>query len=214
MEERPILFSSEMVKAILDGRKTQTRRVVKPQPELIAGDWFYRKRNMSYSMPNQGELETELLGIWDACPYGFVGGQLWVRETWKAEAHPLAGARIRYLAGGEKDVTGIAKDNPSIKYTHKHGWRPSIHMPRWASRITLVITGVRVERAQDISEDDAEAEGIHLLGLPKEERYSHPRKHIVAFQALWDLINQKRGYSWASNPWVWVIEFKVEVNNG
>ena len=162
MRERPILFSGAMVRAILDGTKTQTRRVMKP-PRLSARDWQTGDSNI-------------------ACPYGEAGDRLWVRETWVNHF-----GHILHRADFEPG---------SFEYGAK-GWKPSIHMPRAHSRLSLDITGVRVERLQDISAADKEAEG-----LPAAEGYGP-----AAFADLWDQINAKRGYSWASNPWVWVVSF-------
>lgn len=197
-KERPILFSGPMVRAILAGRKTQTRRVL----NLPRGLYWYDELG--------GEAEgwfTDGEGWWHveelACRYGNPGDHLWVRETWavgsiydktapskicedlpKGPGRPPCG--IRYPANQE--CIGIK-------------CRPSIHMPRWASRITLEITGVRVERLNEISEEDALAEGVDTtcddLG-----RYCP----VIAFQNLWESINGSD--SWAANPWVWVVEFK------
>lgn len=170
--ERPILFSGPMVRAILAGRKTQTRRVVTPAlPESsyrpMVGGWHPTK------VDRHGEEYpgTEVYGAWwndgeDArrCPFGEPGDRLWVRETWKA--WPTVGAgdllRVEYAAGGTLDVTH-AGDWWLPAVVRRGGWAPSIHMPRWASRITLEITGVRVELLQDISEDDATAEGFEAV---------------------------------------------------
>lgn len=181
--ERPILFSGPMVSAILDGRKTQTRRVIKPQPlksshygdveesDKYPGEWF------QWEGGDRGESFT--------CPYGNVGDRLWVRERFMAESRNT----IHYYADG----WGYS-DCPDSR------WKPSIHMPRWASRITLDVTGVRVQRVQDLSYDDAFAEGIPTPrdGCPIEE-----------FAYLWDSINKKRGFEWELNPWVWVIGFRM-----
>lgn len=185
--ERPILFSGAMVRAILDGKKTQTRRVVKPQPPA---DW------VPSPWPYDGAAWSDR-----RCPYGAPGDRLWVRETWAPispdeERRPIRECRIEYRAdtsaarpGGWDEDT----DDPEAAR-----WRPSIHMPRWASRLTLEVTGVRVERVQDISEDDARAEGVYPYA-------DNPRRF---FQELWNSINGARGYGWNSNPWVWVVEFR------
>ena len=171
VKERPILFSGEMVRAILDGRKTQTRRVVKPQPPPLGG--FVKN------------------------PYGQPGDRLWVRETWALDD------KYYYRADGAVgDRCGK--------------WKPSIHMPRAASRITLEITGVRVERLQEITISDIYAEGaitdewlewrddVSGVGMPAGSRIENERD---VWEKLWDSINGKT-YPWKSNPWVWVIEFK------
>lgn len=171
MKERPILFSGPMVRAILEGRKTQTRRVVKPQPAHIAG------------IGTVLNIDT-ITG--KACPYGKPGDRLWVRETWDGVRLDGGGALVSYRADGDKPVTDDGR------------WHPSIHMPRWASRITLEVVSVRVERLQEISEEDAMAEGVALA-----ENYRGPVAH---FASLWEQINGLG--SWNANPWVWVVEFR------
>lgn len=218
MKERPILFSSEMVRAILDNRKTQTRRVMKPQPMInfpdkhsVEIEWMNvrTKKSGGRSFSSQELLDyfwedicNQRLTNEVLCPYGRRGDRLWVRETW---------AYCPY-----RNCFFYRADNfPEDKFK----WKPSIHMIRAASRITLEITGIRVERLQDISEEDAIAEGIEPVNLPDEETFSHRwkdyhSKYIVcgfmspinSFSSLWKSINGKD--SWESNPWVWVIEFK------
>jgi len=181
---KPILFNSEMVRAILDGRKTQTRRIVKPQPEeILQGDW------------------SEL------CPYGKVGDRLWVRETFKYMN--LEHTKVGYKAS----IDETCNDGAFIRLGN---WRPSIHMPKWAARIFLEITNIRVERVQDITSHDCIAEGLPVPMVCDATEYrdqthlnlnkSHERIKEY-FQKLWDSINKKRGYGWEDNPWVWVIEF-------
>lgn len=191
MKERPILFNADMVRAILDGRKTQTRRVVKADFDIIGecddgSLWPWRE-----DCENGGD-------IWYPCPYGQPGDRLWVRETWAMSGHQ----RVEYRAA--------PADGSDFRCVDR--WRPSIHMPRWASRITLEITAVRVERLQDISEEDAKAEGVWKYGdedcwkiYTKTTSFgtSCPRR---SFESLWQSINGPD--SWNANPWVWVIEFK------
>lgn len=182
--DRPIIFGSEMVHAVLNGRKTQTRRVVKPQPP-----------SRIYS---DGNTRWSPSGVWGGkdwfCPYGQPGDHLWVRETWGEFFLDGAGECVVYRADGEIDMSHMAFGR----------WRPSIHMPRWASRITLEVTGIRAERVQDITIRDILAEGI-------DSSPSWDSDDVIAAKwiELWDGINAKRGYSWDSNPWVWVIEFKA-----
>lgn len=191
MTERPILFSAPMVRAILDGRKTQTRRVItRPEPKFF--DWVSRL----VWEPEMGLVVKDKFGfsrdVWTRdCPYGMPGDQLWVRETWQSlvEHDHLAPSRI--------------SEGSDIQYPATYdGWaskhRPSIHMPRWMSRLQLEVTGVRVERLNAISEADAVAEGIHqdCKGGP-----------ISGYQSLWDYINGAG--SWDANPWVWVVEFRL-----
>ena len=190
MTERPILFSAPMVRAILNGRKTQTRRVIKPQPEIAYvernGGWLEKKTSTSgnvFLSTSGGEGKTE--HGWLKCPYGQAGDRLWVRETFSV-CEMDDGSQYAYRATGDK--IGCLK------------WKPSIFMPRLARRITLEVTSVRVERLQDISDADALAEGVDQtntsIGGYATERCKQ----------LWKSINGPE--SWSANPWVWVIEFK------
>ncbi len=196
MIERPILFSCEMVRAILEGRKTQTRRVLSIQPlDVLPMNVPDQWTGLMQRDPNHGNVF--------GCRYGKVCDRLWVRETFAINdvryESPIPKERpedleeIIYRADGEMHEQFEVVDGDL-------NWRPSIHMPRWASRLTLEIVNVRCERLQEISEADAKAEGIEFHGvLP-----SAPDR----FAALWDSINANRGYGWEKNPWVWVIEFK------
>jgi hypothetical protein len=194
MKERPVIFNGEMVRAILDGRKTQTRRPIK-FPLL--------DKSMGCELAGN-ELAGEVrAGNYSNVPFGQVGDRLWVRETWQG---PLVdeGHLDDYLANVEKFQTpqfceyaadgGARPEFCDLDDNVRQGWRPSIHTPRWASRITLEITGVRVERLQDISEADAIAEGG--------TKYFN----IDWFGPLWASIYGEE--SWRANPWVWVIEFR------
>ena len=188
MKERPILMSGAMVRAILDGSKTQTRRIVKPQPEhgIIPCAWV---DTLWAELDAKGGCRCHMAPV--RFPYGAPGDRLWVRETF---AHHFGELRYR------------ADESPDSYYYGAKGWKPSIFMPRALSRITLEITGVRVERVQDISEDDAWAEGVEPPMLHPDD----PGNLDVAratFAALWDSINAARA-PWESNPWVWVVEFK------
>lgn len=217
--ERPILFSAPMVRAILDGRKTQTRRVVKPQPRfdrlgLTAAGWA-RDECGRWCFPNAApELRVH-------CPYGAPGDRLWVRETWAAFTTPSYECNESDevdCSPAEMRREWLWLDRSNIVYSADEGnaperWRPSIHMPRWASRITLEVTAVRVERLHAISEADAKAEGCesdidiagrlpHGAQLPTRLRNSRDE-----FRDLWDSINGERA-PWSANPWVWVVEFE------
>lgn len=185
-----------MVRAILDGRKTQTRPVIKPQP---LDSWMSSSKyswSEYYQRNRWGKLEkylwishpTENKEI--VCPCGAPGDRLWVRETWYcAGEHECDGYPVRYREEAEL----VAEVSTS--------WRPPIFMPRWASRITLEIKSVRVERLREISEADAAAEGVDpFMG-------QDALAYRAAFQIGWNELNAKRGYSWESNPWVWVIAF-------
>jgi hypothetical protein len=235
MKEHPILFSDPMVRAILDGSKTQTRRVVKPQPYIDEqgnfcwnGYCFGQDRNgplvqaIASPVPSSKTKRVR-------CPYGQPGDQLWVREAWRTYAslddvRPSAivpGAGIQYEAGGS-NVHGAHSLHGMGKL------RPSMFMPRWASRIQLEITGIRVERLLDIREDDAMAEGIRRfddipvgpmtasLRIAQPDRFSAFEPENTdqclgtarnAFCNLWESINGPG--SCDANPWVWVVEFKV-----
>ena len=199
MTERPILFSAAMVRAILSGTKTQTRRVAKPRvyPSLLDGGW-----SDSYVF-DEGNREWLMRDF----PYGQPGDRLWVRETWAYGVHALSAARCEdgpFVYAADGTTQGRLCDR----------WRPSIHMPRSASRLTLEITGRRAERLQDISESDARAEGVVPSSIGEAARkmlrtykgIDLPTA-ILQYADLWDSINGAG--SWASNPWVWVIDFEV-----
>lgn len=193
-KERPILFSGNMVRAILDGNKTQTRRIVK-EKEIRNRFPMYIKNNIWAwgTKPCDG---TQACWSHDTfkCPYGTEGDRLWVRETWS------------YLDSEKTEFIYRADDNRWIEDLHSAGspWKPSIHMPREASRITLEIKNIRVERLQDISESDTEAEGIEFMRDIPDADESLTGKQL--FEVLWESINSLG--SWKQNPWVWVIEFE------
>ena len=195
MSDHPILFSGDMVKAILDGRKTQTRRVVKPQPpqdcERVLYDpaigWrFHRHKNLH-------------------CPYGQPGDRLYVREKFRIGTERYGEdeyAQLIYCADDSPyEIDGSEIDMGRLKLGKTY---PSIHMPKWAARIWLEITGVRVERVCEITVPDVEAEGLDLKEWAA-EGYGAP---ATGFAALWNKLNAKRGYSWESNPFCWCISFK------
>lgn len=222
MSERPILFSGPMVRAVLDDSKTQTRRIVKPQP--IGRPWFWEGDSVDpepqwFDGYERGRAPCGA-GIEDInkpirCPYGQPGDRLWVRETWDWRDwswNKDCRVRIAYAADGEQaDKTSPVGWRPTI-YNYER-WRPSIHMPRWASRITLEVLGVRVERLQDISEEDARAEGVESwaksdagLATLSAVGFAVPSAPRFLFQLLWISINGQD--SWDANPWVWVVEFR------
>jgi hypothetical protein len=221
LKERPILFSGPMVKAILEGRKTQTRRVIKPQPGDVkfyapAGQWGERENDWMFSrkaLPD-GENTTgiELIN----CLYGKPGDRLWVRETLRRDPN---GNVWYYAAGKPEDWVTVKPENHTASLVwavHKEGdICVSIHMPRWASRITLEITSVRVGRIMDISEADArdEGAGISLHEFPQWD--GDPNCYRKLFRERWNSLNGKRGFGWEKNPWVWVVEFKrLEESHG
>ena len=254
VKERPIIFGGPMVAAVLAGTKTQTRRVVKPAP---GNSWYPEVgRYHPTVVDRHGDMYPgdEVFGASDefegrVCPYGKPGDRLWLREGHKVEPTPgctfgdaIMGRKLSvfYRDGERRDIdNGWSASGPDL---HVHGvhhdfpadrygiWRPSIHMTRWASRILLEIVSVRVERLQDISEADAEAEGLARVGFTKmlhfplfsvdpkadPDRHYHPSDDCTCYdsayecyRALWDSINAKRGHGWDANCWVWVITFKV-----
>ncbi len=210
-----------MVRTVLDGRKTQTRRVIKRQPDSdeehvgwVGAAAVWRADGIPRPL---GDSTT------NKCPYGVPGDRLWVREAHQAvwfsedyesgscdewgpivpfpETKEAAGKSLQYRADYKNDVCS----------TEDRGWpwRPSIHMHRWASRITLEVTGVRVERVQDITREDAAAEGVVLSPDTLFPTCNTRDKQREQFPRLWNSINAKRGFGWAVNPWVWVVEFKA-----
>ena len=211
MTDRPILFSAPMVQAILDGRKTQTRRAVKPQPagEIRRGEPDINHWIDTKYWERQNQKENRGIGTRGfACTYGQPGDRLWVRETWMdlqgTGIEIVTGSRERYAYGADTP-RGSYGDDQRKCYGLK--WRPSIHMPRAASRITLEITSVRVERLQDISEADAQAEGVTDDGSLVTDLDGKDRGGtIAAYATLWEVINGVG--SWDDNPWVWVVSFK------
>jgi hypothetical protein len=220
MADHPIIFSGEMVRAILDGSKTETRRIVQKArfPDGSWADVIYPAAESGWIAwqgavkpgPHLAEFTKQQYRIGWPCPYGIPGDRLWVRETWMAEELPVFGEDgIRYRADG----TFLPIENnreASDRWSAARGdqpmetWRPSIHMPRWASRITLEIVNVRVERVQEISAADMDAEGMRWYA----ETYGNPYGSVYdTWRYLWDSLHAKRGYPWSDNPWVWVIEF-------
>ena len=233
VKERPILFSAPMVRAILEGRKTVTRRVMKCQPDADASITVESYNVAVTNRRGYQEAGPEIFGAWwrdgeagCKCPFGQPGDRLWVRETWycdhfevqqgpylqPADMHDLDQSRedgeLVYAADG---LAPYEQDQPT--------WKPSIHMPRRASRILLEITDVRVERLQDITEEQALAEGIvgvpfrpddgwpictgYMVG-PDDGKTGLQTTAAKAFAGLWDSV----GGNWNANPWVWVVEFK------
>jgi len=236
MKERPIIFSRDMVRAIVDGTKTQTRRVLKPWP-TIQDDGLpnaHREGEVcmskftGYPLVIRQHKKLGKITMPLPCPYGAEGDRLWVRETWGLTDVPVYLLKRNAIVHPEHEgyAAAIYKadgrwDTPNSKDSGAFIWCPSIHMPRWASRITLEIVNVRVERLQDISDDDVSAEGIgcrwynvgpYVNSFPMypafPEREGGFPTERAAFEVLWDSINAKRGFSWDMNPFVWVIEFR------
>ena len=220
VKERPMLFSAPMVRALLDGSKTQTRRSVEDLPDWDITEIPSDAADTGKRMPNGPSPSGRGMaaGHWRLCPYGKPGDRLWVRETFQG---PLFDAErmdefrrdsskfetpefcVFAADGGGPPEFQDADDNLFCR------WRPSIHMPRWASRIQLEIVAVRVERLNACSDVDAVAEGIGLNPSAIGMKLTNPPGESMAiamYRALWDSINGAG--SWATNPWVWVVEFK------
>jgi hypothetical protein len=236
MKERPIIFSAESVRAILEGRKTQTRRVVTADNSTVCGYSTSRHKSLWTGLVWDERVykdkgphilhpsSTEYLHVpWVhpeegddgrvfrvRCKYD-IGDRLWVRETWMLfglvnDQH----AFIHYKASQERNGGERVVQRPTDKPLYPSLiWRPPIFMPRWASRIDLEITGVRVARLQDISEEDAKAEGaLELFTIPNPQiLYPDVTGYRRGFLFLWNALNAKRGFGWKENPWVWVREF-------
>ena len=253
MKEHPIIFSTEMVRAILDGKKTQTRRILKPQPDLGL-DPFDSYSHIEVGMyhpamvDKNGEMYPgdEIFGAYTddgewgwKCPYGQVGDSLWVREThyrygrwakngwtksskqsWKFVATT---DQIRYIDNPpEKIWDGWTREQLNSRGHSDWHKRSSIHMPRWASRINLEITDIRVERLQEIDNHSSWKEGIPPFEQWNSGITSHNPVRIKkglgieardCFAMLWDSINAKRGFGWETNCWTWVLSFKVIDND-
>jgi hypothetical protein len=227
-KERPILFSGPMVRAILEDRKTQTRRVVTPQPASMHG-----------LLPAVGGGNWTDRGRLVRCPYGQPGDRLWVRETWRSwnerfdcadDGDGMGAITHTYVAYAGTPRIGFrpVPDRQRIVFLDESTpldrapallgpWKPSIHMPRWASRLILEVTEVRVQRLQEISEEDALSEGFVRGGFSGRVAITKGSFHLgpvwptarAAFQELWDSINgESPGCSWEANPWVWCVSFR------
>lgn len=247
MMERPILFSAPMVHAILDGKKTQTRRVIqfkrdpkgysfsvcgRPLLEDTLGDF-----HAYFQLPEeQWVAGGKPTSVMVKSPYGGTGDSLWVRETFALEQyddepklsnnrpvfhHPETDNEfdgeywlVPHYKATDPEPELCYDEDPNDDGEPKCKWKPSIHMPRWASRITLQIIDIRVERVRDITRDDAKAEGVSNVFKYRGEidkaifKRSVLHPYVANFSVLWDQINAKRGYGWDVNPWVWVVEFK------
>lgn len=216
MKERGMIFNGEMVRAILDGRKTQTRRPIKWKQTRFT-EIGEREDGIKWPWSEDAEHACD---FWHPCPFGAVGDRIWVRETWGVVSHAFSddglmidwvpdrpATAIHEMPFGNGYYSGYAIYAADGDFTwgdddgYEDGrscWKPSIHMPRAASRILLEITNVRVERLRSMSQDDARAEGVIAASGPMEAG--------LAFRELWDSIYGEE--SWKANPWVWVIEFK------
>ena len=219
MSEHQIIFSTEMVRAILDGRKTQTRRICKDQTAK-SYQWLDKCETYPSSLVDgytgcAKDCDFSFL-LPTKCPYVKVGDMLWVRETWWDLGYWYKGKWFgrtsnhkigpKYVADGEPE--GVIAKHKRSHLICKWRKRPSIFMPRWAARIFLEVTNIRVEKVQDIDNnwEDCLREGITAPDIC--EAHGVHYKALLMFKDLWDSINFKRGYGWDKNPWVWVIEFK------
>lgn len=196
MSDKPIIFSAPMIRALLDGRKTQTRQILKPQPEFRGGcgDWHDAE---------EWGWETEdgnQVSVLDIAPNGYCkGDRLWVRETWTNVG--LGDGEVIYRASAFEDTGYSLEEIVDIR------WRPSIHMPRWASRLTLIVTDVRVQRLQEITLGDICAEGL-AQGIYD---FRPVQRGFDAFEAIWNSIHGPE--AWDANPWVCAISFTVQHGN-
>lgn len=205
MKERPILFNAAMVRAIQSGEKTQTRRVMKVQPPsaeyklstCIDTTGNNKDKGRQHWITMQGQYSVvDSSQPYFSCPFGYADDRLWVRET--------------FSAMGDKTRHAVPIFYRADRPNDNGGWTPSIHMPRWASRITLQITNVRVERLNEISQRDAMAEGAppsHPIIDKVSREFGYQDFSRSWYAQLWEQINGAG--SWAANPWVWVIEFEV-----
>lgn len=208
MKERPMLFSDPMVRAILSGQKTQTRRVVNPYPPARRTIFGYRP---SAIIPQQDGAYLAFTdgheGMSFRCPYGQPGDRLWVRECFaivpRTAYRNSAGVQQTLRPDDDHDAAVYRAD---WERSAPSRWRPSIHMPRWACRLVLEIVSVRVERLEEISREDALAEGIEEVRYDIGGPYPSDLSPVEVFSCLWSSINGIE--SWNANPWVWVVEFK------
>jgi hypothetical protein len=206
-KERPILFKPEMVKAILSGEKTQTRRIIKPQPEQLNSFTPQPLSDFTDMLADKSSRGLEFIhgkgaGKGLAFPdwYAHEGDTLWVRETWAKLVERYKDGSLLYLPRGFKYVY-------KADGVHMDSWKPSIHMPKEACRLRLLVTDVRVERLYDISEEDAKAEGVKSTAVLTEEGDDYTGLYACEhFMELWQRINGVESYE--SNPWVWALTFR------
>lgn len=202
VRERPILFTMEMVQAILDGKKFQTRRLIKPKnpPD---GHWMVESVGGQHQLTHWDNDTAETSPI--ACPYGRPGERLWVKETWQ-HLNNQNGERAELLPNQNSASCFYRADESNPAALPMSGkWRNSLFMPRWASRLSLKLTEVRAERLQDISAEDALEEGVGYQSNPRYQPRAGASDPIDAYRHLWEKINGPG--SWDANPWVWVLKF-------
>jgi len=208
MKERPIIFSSEMIRAVLDNKKSQTRRPIKPQPELdVCRGWWWKGKCygiVASLYGNKFPVAKLIQDMRTACPYQ-IGDILWVKQTCKYYGY-AGGIILVDKAGLTWRPNDFLPQDVWVEFADKYRnrWCPAIFMPKWASRITLEIINIRVERIQDISEEDAIVEGVDGALFADDGSPDY----ILAFRYLWDSIWAKKGFGWDQNPWVNVIEFR------
>lgn len=200
MTDKPIIFSAPMVRALLDGRKTQTRRVIKPRrhASLFDGSWAD-----NYVL-DPGNAE------WRECEIKFrIGDRLYVREAWHA-ARSLDSTKPRDIPR-DADIEHAATARNYAEIGLKGKPRPGMFLPRWASRLTLIVTDVRVQRLQEISPEDAHDEGTGYIDRDGIDHCAggHPSYSVSAYHDLWNSLNAKRGFGWETNPWVVALTFDV-----
>ena len=217
MKERPIIFSPSMVRAILDGRKTQTRRIAKIDgysDNICDGGIL----SLGYGFSSAYKLRSNGKMTLVDCKYGDIGDRLWVRETWRPEWIFDEDDSVKYRGVRYSDyyngsiITPDCDINQWKRFHERHCYCSAVCMPRWASRIILEIIDIRVDRLQNITEDDAKSEGVRCEpdeGVDKHGEYYARCSYILGFALFWNRINEKKGYPWQSNPWVWIVEFKV-----
>lgn len=203
-KEHPILFKGRLVREILSGRKTQTRRVIRPEPFKAGEEWSSDTVTKAW---NSGFVDVK-------CPWGNAGHQLWVRETWCRAVDPITSklnGKAHYRADGQEV---ILDDGDGFSTTNKDGslaspWKPSIHMPRWASRIQLLVTGIRIQRLREMSFNDWKVDFCpdrNQIELALQTFVGSENQQRMARES-WDK-NVGPAYKWDLNPWVWVVEFK------
>lgn len=206
--DRPILFSAPMIQALLDGRKTQTRRLINPQPATFqTEDGECEVKAVQIAGEAMPRIATGRVITLQKIRFA-VGDRLWVKETWAVASVFIDVVEVRYRASERGSHSEYVEQVPierATKYTPTWPkWKPSLFMQRWASRLTLTVTDVRVERLQDISEADAKAEGVEMIAR---------RNYRDGYAVLWNSLHDKPGERWDDNPWVVAISFDVRKGN-